>query len=104
MNRIPNQPPRELITTGSRMDPLRWAVQASLAVYLLPVLLMVLFVGVGAMIVGGAARVLRSFGLFGLDDHPAFATRPTRVRQKAWLSSVPHHQRSPALRLKNRSA
>jgi hypothetical protein len=63
VNRIPNRRLWERVESdpGSmrRFDPLRWAVQAALVLYLLPVLLLVLLIGGFAMLAGGVARVLR---------------------------------------------
>ncbi len=63
MNRIPNRRLWERVESDSgsmrRIDPLRWAVQAALVLYLLPVLLLVLLIGGFAMLAGGIARVLR---------------------------------------------
>jgi hypothetical protein len=82
-------------------DPVRWAVQAALAVYLFPVLLLVLIVGGGAIVAGGALRGLQRLGRVlvgpGLADG-ALVPRKTRG------TSVPHRSRSEPCRLKNRSA
>ena len=106
MNRILDQPLGEraesgLARTPSRIDPVRWGVQAALAIYLLPVLLLVLLVGGGAMAAVGAGRALRRVGrvLAG----PGVAD-PGRFRKAARVTAVPHRPQKVEYRLKNRSA
>lgn len=90
VNRIPNRRPVERVESGPgsvlRVDPLRWVVQAALALYLLPALLLVLLVGGCAMMAGGLARVLREVVL--VLGGPALAGSRA-VRKRAGEVSVP---------------
>lgn len=105
MNRIPNGRLWERVEAGPdslrRIDPLRWAVQAALTLYLLPVLLLVLLIGGLAMIVGGVVRVL--WNVVSLLDGSALAD-PGAVRKAARAASVPHYLREGEYGMKDRSA
>ena len=86
MNRIPNRRLWERVESdpGSmrRIDPLRWVVQAALALYLLPVLLLVMLIGGLAMLAGGVARVLRNVVL-ALDGPALAGSGADRKRARA---------------------
>jgi hypothetical protein len=106
VNRILNQRPGEraesgLAGTAPRNDPVRVVVQAALALYLLPVLLIVLLVGGGAMVAGGVGRVLRRVGR--VLSGPGVAD-PGRFPKGRRATAVPHRPQRVAYRLKNRSA
>jgi predicted acyltransferase len=105
VNRIPNRRLWERVESepGSvrRIDPLRWAVQATLALYLLPVLLLVLLIGGLAMIAGGVAHVLRKVGL-ALDGSALAGSGAVRTRTRA--DSGPHYLRKKEYGMKDRSA
>lgn len=94
MNLIPGRRPGGWVESGPgsmpRIDPLRWVVQAALALYLLPVLLLVLLVGGCAMMAGDVARVLREVVL--APGGPALASSEA-VRKRARAVSAPHHLR-----------
>jgi hypothetical protein len=93
----------ELATTGATptIDPVRWVVQAALAVYLLPVLLLLLLVGGVALVASGVGHALRGVGrvLAG----PGVASWEP-VRRTTRGTPIPHRSRKEAYRLKNRSA
>ena len=105
MNRIPirreRDPAGPAPGTESRIDPWCWMVQAAMAVYLFPVLLLVLLFGGGTMMLGSVARGLRRIGI--VPDGPASAV-VTTAREKGWAASAPHHHRVPRAGVKNRSA
>jgi hypothetical protein len=76
-------------------------VQAALALYLLPVVLLVLLVGAGAIVAGAAGRVLRKVAV--VPDGPAVVDSGF-VRRRMPGILVPHRFRKTEYRLKNRSA
>jgi predicted acyltransferase len=105
MSHIPNRRLWERVESDPgamrRIDPLRWAVQATLALYLLPVLLLVLLIGGLAMIAGGVAHVLRKVGL-ALDGSALAGSGAVRTRTRA--DSGPHYLRKKEYGMKDRSA
>ena len=105
MNRIPNRGRWERVESGPdsmwRIDPQRWVVQAGLALYLLPVLLLVLLIGGFAMVVGGVARGL---GKVAFRFNGPVSAGSGVVRTKTRMISVPHYLRKREYGLKDRSA
>jgi hypothetical protein len=93
----------DLATAGATptIDPVRWAVQAALAVYLLPVLLLLVMIGGVAIVGAGVGRALRGVGLV-LAGPGVASWEP--VPRTTRGTSMPHRSRKETSRLKNRSA
>lgn len=66
----------------TRTDPVRWVVQAALALYLSPVLLLVGLIGGGSILIGGLARASKFSGHRSSGRvHPQAGKRALRTAQ-----------------------